>query len=45
LIISFVILGIFPLAVKKIVNFIRARTGHGKITPDKEIPGERKSPG
>ncbi|MBS3755330.1 MAG: TVP38/TMEM64 family protein [Desulfobacterales bacterium] len=33
LIISFVILGIFPLAVKKIVNFVRAKTGKGKVNP------------
>ena len=36
LIISFVLLGIFPLAVKKIVNFVRDKTGHGKIDPEKE---------
>ena len=36
LIISFVILGIFPLAVKKVMNFIRARTGKGVVgeSPD-----------
>ena len=34
LIISFVILGIFPLAVKKIVNFVRAKAGKGKVDPD-----------
>ncbi|MGM0540284.1 MAG: TVP38/TMEM64 family protein [Thermodesulfobacteriota bacterium] len=45
LIISFVILGIFPLAVKKIVNFIRARTGHGQIKPEEEIPGDGKPSG
>ncbi|MGM0424250.1 MAG: TVP38/TMEM64 family protein [Thermodesulfobacteriota bacterium] len=39
LIISFVILGIFPLAIKKSVNFIRAKTGHGQITPKEEMPG------
>jgi len=39
LIISFVILGIFPLAVKKIVNLIRTKMGKGAITPDKE-PGD-----
>lgn len=31
LIVSFIILGIFPLAVKKIMNFIRARAGKGVI--------------
>ncbi|MCF8024481.1 MAG: TVP38/TMEM64 family protein [Desulfobacteraceae bacterium] len=35
LIISFVILGIFPLAVKKTVNLIRAKTGKGKIGPER----------
>jgi uncharacterized membrane protein YdjX (TVP38/TMEM64 family) len=39
LIISFVILGIFPLAVKKIVNFVRAKTGKGKVDPDAEKKG------
>ncbi len=34
LIISFVILGIFPLIVKKTVNFVRAKTGKGKVDPD-----------
>ncbi|MFW6012001.1 MAG: TVP38/TMEM64 family protein [Desulfosalsimonas sp.] len=34
LILSFVILGIFPLAVKKIINLVRARTGKTKIDPD-----------
>ena len=35
LILSFVVLGVFPLAVKRVVNCIRARTGHGRITPEK----------
>lgn len=43
LIISFVILGIFPLAVKKIVNFIRSRTGHGQIDPEQGLPVEKKT--
>lgn len=34
LIISFVILGIFPLIVKKTVNFVRAKTGKGEVDPD-----------
>jgi uncharacterized membrane protein YdjX (TVP38/TMEM64 family) len=34
LIISFVILGIFPLAVKKIVNFVRAKIGKVKVASD-----------
>ena len=34
LIISFVILGIFPLAVKKSVNFVRAQAGKGNVDPD-----------
>jgi len=38
LILSFLILGIFPLAVKKVVNLIRAKLGKGAITPDGE-PG------
>ncbi len=33
LILSFVILGIFPLAVKKAVNFVRAKTGKAKVDP------------
>lgn len=36
LIISFVILGVFPLAVKKTVNFIRKVTGKGEIKADPE---------
>jgi uncharacterized membrane protein YdjX (TVP38/TMEM64 family) len=39
LILSFVILGIFPLAVKKIMNLIRTKLGKGAITSDKE-PGQ-----
>jgi len=39
LIVSFAILGIFPLAVKKIVNFIRAKIGKGTIKPGEEVPG------
>ncbi len=35
LIISFVILGIFPLAVKKIVNLVRAKTGKATVDPDR----------
>jgi uncharacterized membrane protein YdjX (TVP38/TMEM64 family) len=38
LIISFVILGIFPLAVKKTVNFVRAKTGKAKVDPDAPKP-------
>ncbi len=34
LIISFVILGIFPLAVKRIVNLVRKKTGRGEIEPE-----------
>ena len=34
LIISFVILGIFPLVVKRIVNLVRKRTGRGEIVPE-----------
>jgi len=41
LIISFVILGIFPLAVKKTVNFIRKATGKGEIKADPEPAAER----
>jgi len=44
LIISFVILGIFPLAVKKIVNLIRTKLGKGAITPDKEPGGGSGTP-
>ena len=33
-ILSFVILGIFPLAIKKIVNLVRAKTGKIKVDPD-----------
>ena len=44
LIISFVILGIFPLAVKKIVNLIRTKLGKGAITPDKEPGGDSGTP-
>jgi uncharacterized membrane protein YdjX (TVP38/TMEM64 family) len=39
LIISFVILGIFPLAVKKMVNFLRAKLGKRAITSDREPDG------
>ncbi|MCF8105118.1 MAG: TVP38/TMEM64 family protein [Desulfohalobiaceae bacterium] len=42
LIISFVILGIFPLAVKKIMNFIRARTGKGVITDEPQEESSSK---
>ncbi|MCF8030582.1 MAG: TVP38/TMEM64 family protein [Desulfohalobiaceae bacterium] len=42
LIISFVILGLFPLAVKKIVNLIRTKLGKGAITPDGEPGGGSK---
>jgi uncharacterized membrane protein YdjX (TVP38/TMEM64 family) len=34
LIISFVILGIFPLAVKRTVNLVRKKTGRGEIEPE-----------
>ena len=34
LIISFVILGVFPLAVKKAVNLVRAKTGKTAVHPD-----------
>ena len=37
LIVSFVILGIFPLAVKKIMNYIREKTGKGRIKPEEGI--------
>jgi uncharacterized membrane protein YdjX (TVP38/TMEM64 family) len=40
LILSFAILGIFPLAVKKIVNFFRARTGRGRIKEEEAQPEE-----
>ena len=39
LILSFVILGIFPLAVKKTVNLIRTKLGKGALTPEGE-PGD-----
>jgi uncharacterized membrane protein YdjX (TVP38/TMEM64 family) len=45
LILSFAILGIFPLAVKKIVNFVRAKTGKGKIKPGEEVPAEGSGSG
>jgi uncharacterized membrane protein YdjX (TVP38/TMEM64 family) len=34
LIISFVILGIFPLAAKKAVNLYRRKTGMGAVDPN-----------
>ena len=34
LIISFVILGVFPLAVKKVVNLVRAKAGKATVGPD-----------
>ena len=37
LIISFVILGVFPLAVKKIMNYIREKTGKGRIKPEEGV--------
>ncbi len=43
LIISFVILGIFPLAVKKTVNLIRKTTGKGEIEADPEPAAERRN--
>ncbi|MFP4048609.1 MAG: TVP38/TMEM64 family protein [Desulfovermiculus sp.] len=43
LIISFVILGSFPLAVKKIVSFIRSRTGHGQIDLEQGLSAEGKT--
>jgi uncharacterized membrane protein YdjX (TVP38/TMEM64 family) len=45
LIVSFVILGVFPLAVKKILNFIRAKTGRGRITPEEAPEGEEPTGG
>lgn len=42
LIISFVILGIFPLAVKKIINFVRKVAGKGEIKAGPEPAGEKK---
>jgi hypothetical protein len=43
LILSFVILGIFPLAVKKIMNLIRTKLGKGAITPEGEPSGRDSS--
>jgi len=45
LIVSFVILGIFPLVVKRIVNFARAKAGKGKIKPGEEVPGGKPPSG
>ena len=41
LIISFVILAIFPLAMKKLVNLIRIKLGKGAITPFPETDSDR----
>jgi len=43
LILSFAVLGIFPLAVKKIVNFVRAKTGKGVIKEGQEVPANGSS--
>ena len=41
LIISFILLGVFPLITKKLVNLYRRKTGMGAVVPDKEPPNQQ----